>query len=530
MSDKIKIYSSEKDLVDQMSNCTVAYTAKLFCIDKNTTKDTTKAYIKRSADKFKMLALKDTSNADIHDSDLYYTKSILVTSNWNKNDDVFDKAEIWAARNTSTHKPTNLEHDEHVLVGHITENWVCDVNGEILSDSLTIDELPDVFHIINGAVIYTQWEDDELKQRTKQLIASIEDGKKFVSMECLFTGFDYAIITDDDKSHIVTRCEDTAWMTKHLRAYGGPGEYQGNRIGRLLRNITFCGKGYVDKPANPDSIIFNSKNMFNFNKASQENPFIIDNGVYIITEVVTSKDKNNKEKYMSEDILKTQITKLETALAEAESRAKKAEEQYTQSNVEKLQSANKELTTKCNAQVGEIDVLKAKVDKLTEVETSIKSELDEVKETKVKLESELKEVRASETRSSRIADLVDGGIDKESAEGKVDKFVNLNDEQFKIVADELVEVAKIKINAQAKENIEDKGETKDAEASEDDSEQDDAEANEEDLDNAEADEDMDLSKAGESEADEIDNVRKELQAAISSRLGHELDGEEEDSN
>lgn len=528
MSDKIKIYSSEKDLADQLSNCTVAYTAKLFCVEK----DTTKAWlIKKSADKLKALALKNTSNADIHDSDLYYTKSILVTSNWNKNDDVFDKAEIWAARNTPTHKPTNLEHDEHVLVGHITGNWAVDVNGEILSDSFTIDELPDVFHIVNGAVIYTQWEDEELKQRTKQLISSIEEGKKFVSMECLFTGFDYAIITADDKSHIVARGEDTAWMTKHLRAYGGPGEYRGNRIGRLLRNITFCGKGYVDKPANPDSIIFNSKNMFNFNKASQENPFIINNGVYMSTEAVTSKDENDKEKYMSEDILKTQITKLETALVEAENRAKKAEEQYTQSNVEKLQSANEELTIKCDAQVGEIDALKAKVNELTEAQTNAKSELDEVKETKVKLESELKEVRASETRSSRITDLVDGGIDKESAEGKVDKFVNLNDEQFKIIADELVEVAKIKINAQSQENTEDKGEAedKDAEASEDDSEQDDAEANEEDLDNAEANEDVDLSKAGESK-DEIDIVRKELQAAISSRLGHELDGEEDDSN
>ena len=42
-------------------------------------------------------------------------------------------------------------------------------------------------------------------------------------------------------------------------------------IGRLLRNITFCGKGYVKKPANPDSIIFSETT--DFSKASLENPF-----------------------------------------------------------------------------------------------------------------------------------------------------------------------------------------------------------------------------------------------------------------
>ncbi|MEI7489641.1 MAG: hypothetical protein WCJ72_19925, partial [Chryseobacterium sp.] len=30
--------------------------------------------------------------------DLHYLKSILVTTGWNKNDDVFDRAEVWVAR------------------------------------------------------------------------------------------------------------------------------------------------------------------------------------------------------------------------------------------------------------------------------------------------------------------------------------------------------------------------------------------------------------------------------------------------
>ena len=62
---------------------------------------------------------------------MYYTKSILVTSNWNKNDDVFDNMEVWNARQTPEHKPTNLNHDEHVLVGHMTENWVMSLEGKV---------------------------------------------------------------------------------------------------------------------------------------------------------------------------------------------------------------------------------------------------------------------------------------------------------------------------------------------------------------------------------------------------------------
>ena len=56
------------------------------------------------------------SIASVDDKDLYYVQSILVTSSWNKNDDVFDKAEIWKARSSPEDKPTNLEHDENTII------------------------------------------------------------------------------------------------------------------------------------------------------------------------------------------------------------------------------------------------------------------------------------------------------------------------------------------------------------------------------------------------------------------------------
>jgi hypothetical protein len=96
----------------------------------------------------------------------------------------------------------------------------------------------------------------------KKIIAEIEEGKWFVSMECLFAGFDYAVIDQSGKSKVVARNEESAFLTKHLRAYGGTGEYEGYKIGRSLRDISFSGKGLVSKPANPRSVILDSSKAF----------------------------------------------------------------------------------------------------------------------------------------------------------------------------------------------------------------------------------------------------------------------------
>jgi hypothetical protein len=47
---------------------------------------------------------------------------------------------------------------------------------------------------------------------------------------------------------VVTRNEDTSFLSKHLRSYGGDGEYEGSKVGRLMRNLTFSGKGLGAEP------------------------------------------------------------------------------------------------------------------------------------------------------------------------------------------------------------------------------------------------------------------------------------------
>ena len=209
--------------------------------------------------------------------DLHYLKSILVTTGWNKNDDVFDKAEVWTARNTPSDKPFNLEHDQKQIIGHITGSKVIDDEGNDIAEGMSVDELPKKFHILTSAVLYKFWEDPKKQEEMNNIIAEIANNKWFVSMEALFNNFDYAM-DDGVSAKVVARNEKTAFLTKHLRAYGGTGVFNDVKIGRVLKNIVFSGKGLVKKPANPESIIFDETEAF------------VKSSVYNLDETIKSKE------------------------------------------------------------------------------------------------------------------------------------------------------------------------------------------------------------------------------------------------
>ena len=98
--------------------------------------------------------------AGINDEDLYHVHSILVSTSWNKNDDIFDREQVWMAKSTPKYKPTNIEHDEKQLVGGIVDCWAVDENyNEIAADTpvislsnlaLSVKSLPTSFshHVI----------------------------------------------------------------------------------------------------------------------------------------------------------------------------------------------------------------------------------------------------------------------------------------------------------------------------------------------------------------------------------------------
>lgn len=381
------------------------------------------------------------SLAAFNDNDLYYVQSILVTSSWNKNDDIFDKEEVWLARNTPEDKPTNLEHDEGTIIGHITSNWPITEDGILIDENTPVENLPDKYHILTGSVIYKAFTNPDLKERSEKLIAEIEEGQKYVSMECFFKGFDYGLINKSTgEFKVLARNDNTAYLTKYLRSYGGVGEHDNHKIGRVLRNITFSGKGFVNKPANPESIIF-TKDTVNLGlekKIIQKNEDLSIAGVSInqsnsnvenitmnleteVTELKTKVEAMQdcsevvKDAYASASALQEKTTELENTIKAKETVLVDLQSALEAANLEKEEAAKK---------------MAEEMMKKEEEMKKVKSELDAANEVIAAYKSKEEEMMKKEKNMKRMAALIEAGLDNDAATATVEKFDSLDDQTF----------------------------------------------------------------------------------------------------
>jgi hypothetical protein len=337
--------------------------------------------------------------------DLYYIKSILVSTGWNKNDDVFDPNQTWAAKHTPEDKQFNFMHNENDIIGHITGSYVVDRNGnKILAEE---DEAPQEFDIVTEAVLYNSWTNPDNRDRMTKIIAEIEEGKWFVSMECLFAGFDYSIIDKEGNAKTVARSEESAFLTKHLRAYGGTGEYEGYKIGRSLRDISFSGKGLVSKPANPRSVILDSSKAFS---------------------VTLDNDNSNISKgeiNMSDTNLEKQLADLQNELASSNEETKTAKAE--------VETLNKEFTEKVSVlenTLAEKDLaLQTSVEKIASLEAALSEKEKELNEISLAM----KDMQKKEKDRSRKNHLVQAGFEDAEAEESVNFYDALSDEAFEAV-------------------------------------------------------------------------------------------------
>ena len=496
----------------------------------------------------KSLINKDSlkSVASFSDKDLYYVQSILVSSNWNKNDDVFDKAEVWAAKNTPEDKPTNLEHDENTIIGHIVSNWPITIDGQIIDDNIDVNNLPEKFHIITASVIYKGFSDPYLKARSDKLIEEIESGKKYVSMECFFGGFDYGLINKSNGEYkILNRNNDTAYLTKYLRAYGGKGEFENYKIGRVLRNITFSGKGFVDKPANSDSIIFTKNNIepekneenkkigvFDNQTDSHytENDIMAENAK--ATEQVSTLETENKELVEKVEALELQLKEVtlakESAIKEHEEAqaeaAKLCEENVAAAKAEVEASYEQKIEeAKTEASSMHTEDMQKKEDEKTELVAMYDKRIAEMEE-ELKREKELvasyrqkeEERMMAEMYKRRMASLVEAGLSEEDAEATNKQFESLADEQFDNIVATLRKVSVQNLESKDEEASASESETQETSEEATDSEDETSEASEI-LDEVEVEEEVNLAVGGVES--ETENTRAALVDFVRSRLG-----------
>ncbi len=341
--------------------------------------------------------------------DLYYLTSVLVSAGWNKNDDVFIKENLWAARHTPVNKPFNYMHDQSDIIGHITGSMILDEKGNLVPDDASDEQIPDYFDIITSAVIYKAWADQDQRERIKGLTEEIDNGLWSVSMECVFSNFDYAVIDKDGNNRILERNEESSFLTKHLRAYGGTGEYNGYKLGRLLKALYFNGKGLVNKPANPRSVIF-SKDLDPFNSKANIS----------INNFLTTAEVNE----MTEDITE-QISKLTKELEEA-----KAELSSVRDLLKEKEEAISKASSDLSETIGEKDKtiasFEAKVKELEDIAEAAKKE-------KQKSEEEMEMMKKDMKNMKRKDKLSKAGADEAKADELVAKFETTSDELFESI-------------------------------------------------------------------------------------------------
>jgi hypothetical protein len=429
---KIKVFSLEKrdgiaDLVRSQASLAYCSPANLHKSDLATALD----FISNQDVKDRVVA----ENKD--QTDLHYIEAVLVSTGWNKNDDVFTSQATWEARNSPEDKQFNFMHDENDIIGHITGSYVLDKNGEKVDANS--ENSPKEFDIVTQAVLYNSWIDPENKGRMEQIIAEIDENKWFVSMECLFAGFDYALIDPEGKRQLVKRDEASAFLTKHLRSYGGTGEYEGHKLGRALTNISFSGKGLVSKPANPRSIILNSKSVATFNVSNNDSNLFIG-------------DLNMSDITLLEKQLADAQSELATAKTENEAIKAKIEEAKDQEFASKI-AIFEETAEENKLTIAQMEeTIKSTQARVAELEDALAQSQNELSES-MKNVAEMKEKEKQEKRKASLSEV---GLDVEDE--SVMALFTLEDEAFEAVIT-MMDKEKKRYAEEKQETVEEEKET-----------------------------------------------------------------------
>jgi len=435
--------------------------------------------------------------------DLFLAKNIYVTVGWNRNDDIFEKEETWKARKTPINKPFNIQHEPRRIIGHIVDSFGYTLDHNKIDDNISINELPDVYHLVIQSFIYRaipcDQRDPELNKEREQIINEIMEGQWYVSMECIFDSFDYGIEESNGDQLIIGRNDDTAFLTKYLRAYGGDGSYRGRKIGRVVRNLTFIGNGLVKQPANPNSVfIFAEENI---------RPFKSDKRVSSLSTIYS--DYVQGDDLMSKELLdeyKAKIASLEEKLAQANEELQKTSVEHYQEEITKM----KEDLESANAKISD---LSDKCKSLEEEKEQIKADLSNANGKIQQYENDLKEANAKvlemqieAKKVDRVSTLISKGADKEYAQSIADKFIDIDDEKFN-------DIVKMQEKILAAENAA-------SNSNENEDEDENAQVNAEDIlnDVDEADDDPNLSSASDNRDEEANQRRVALANDIAEYL------------
>lgn len=318
--------------------------------------------------------------------DLMYGEAILVSTVMNLNDDVFIAEEVIKAKDTPINTPYNDQHVECDIIGHIISAKCKDEAGHVVANS----SIPNYLDVEVGFVVYKSI----FPKIAEEIIKGAQNNTKFVSMECIFKNFDYALFDSQGNCKIVKRDESTAFLTKYLRAYGGDGLYDNYRIGRVLRDFRFVGMGNVDVPANKKS---------KYIKVGNTEIGSIGKVVLHVAKGKVMKIETLEQANEELQKLIAKITELETQVQTASNQLKSANEQLSAEKIKSegaenaVAEANKKIKELEDSQKSVADQLKAKSDELEAInrKSKVEQRFNHLKELGFKVD---------ETKKDELAD------------------------------------------------------------------------------------------------------------------------------
>jgi hypothetical protein len=407
-----------------------------------------------------------------------FMQSILVSTGENKNEDVFLPAEMWGARATPAYKPVDWEHNtgrelsaeeqqqnpgkvvvDNQTIGVMYNAYVVDDDNQVIDEtkaSASDFEIPANFHIVDEAVIWKG-----LYPKTAARIEQgAQEGNLFVSMEAWFTDYDYLV---GDK--VVARNEETAFLDTSLRANGGAGVFGNSRVRRVLRDITFGGKGIVARPANEPSVITSVTHEPMCASASHSE-VIRNNILFDVRNTRASQPRRDlgmsTETKAQASVPLEQYTKAHDEAATLRAEAKASEGQLAQANeqIEDLKQQVKNITQAFTKGAAQLEgVLPGFASRVTQGNPEnffglLAETLESDQKAKAELQSKLKaalekvvkieEDNRAASRLSRI-DSVLANLDEDDRKAKKDKLAasvkSLSDDDFDSLLETLAELA-----------------------------------------------------------------------------------------
>lgn len=317
---------------------------------------------------------------------------VQASTFYNDNDHYFVPQRLWDAKSTSVYQVADWMHDPEQAIGCISESVAKTQAGKLMEEDAEITD-ETAFDVHNKIVVWANY----FPEYAEKIVELYEDNKLFVSMECLFSEYDFAIQDQNGQVALVERNEETDFLTEHLKIFGGKGVVDGYRIGIAFKDFVFSGVAFVDRnisaPANKRSDVTNvgaeRQPVIDITKFFEENEkkSVSNKKSGVTKSAATNSDKNEENSSKKGDI----DMELEDLYKESKAEAKEA-----QAKAVELEKENKELAKK-------LEAAEAETVKIREEWTSVSERVQTIEDESTHMQEQY--AKEKEEASAKIKEL-----------------------------------------------------------------------------------------------------------------------------